>query len=170
MQYRPARFKAGFSMIELVVVIILLGILASVALPRFMSVTAEARIAALEGIAGAMRTTISLTKVKAKLAGLKAISSNPGAGQSTYIIDTELGRSEIDFRNLCPESSAELADALDMADYMMLSLTGDMAISTDNQFTRIGFDITNSPSSGCYVRYDSFGNPECTVELVTTDC
>lgn len=170
MRLRPGRIKTGFTTIELVAVIVLLGILAAIALPRYSSATTQARIAALEGIAGTMRTTISLTKMKAKLAGLDAISSNPNAGQSAYIIDTELGQSEVDFRNLCPESSAELGDALDMADHMKLSLTADLTIATDNQFTRIGFDVSNSLSSGCYVLYDSFGNPDCTVELVTTDC
>ena len=78
--------------------------------------------------------------------------------------------SELDFRNLCPESSAELGDALDMADYMALSLTDAITIATDNRFTRIGFEITNSLTAGCYVVYDSFGLPDCTVTVVDTDC
>ena len=163
--------SAGFTLVELIAVIVMLGILAAVALPRFTSVSREARIASLSSIAGSMRSTINLVQAKARLAGLKALNANPGnGGQSALIIETGLGRSEVQFSNLCPESSAELGDALDMADYMSLSLTRDMEIITDNQFTRVGFQLSNSSTSGCYVRYDSFALPQCTVEVVSVDC
>ena len=40
---------AGFSLIELVIVIVILGILAVTALPRFLDVTDEAKKASVEG-------------------------------------------------------------------------------------------------------------------------
>jgi len=160
----------GFSMVELVVVVILMGILAATVLPRFISVSREARIASLDSIAGSMRTTISLVKLKARLQGLNVAASNPGAGQSAFIISSELGEAEVDWRNLCPESRAELADGLDMSDYMIQNLTSDMAITTDNRFTRIGFEITTLTTAGCYIVYDSFGDPDCTVEVIVADC
>ena len=46
-------------MIELVGVIVILGILAAVALPRFMTLQDEARDAAANGSVGAMRTVVS---------------------------------------------------------------------------------------------------------------
>ncbi len=44
---------AGFTLIELVSVIVILGTLAVVALPRFINLQDEARAAALDGVAGA---------------------------------------------------------------------------------------------------------------------
>lgn len=50
--------EAGFSLVELVIVIIIVGLLAVVALPRFMNVTDEAKKAAIEGVAGGYATAV----------------------------------------------------------------------------------------------------------------
>jgi len=52
--------QSGFTLIELVVVIALLGILAAFAIPRFASLETEARSATIQGLSGSVRSASAL--------------------------------------------------------------------------------------------------------------
>ena len=120
-----------------------------------------------------MRSTADVAKAKARASGL-SIQSN-SSGQDALRVDFGFGNVEVDWRNLCPESVGELGDKLSFPDFLILS--GGFAEPANqrknNQFTAIGYTLPGSgfsTTSGCYVLYDSFGNPNCTVQVVTTDC
>jgi MSHA pilin protein MshA len=59
----------GFTLIELIVVIVLIGILAGVAIPRFMDQVTNARLAALSGIEGALNSAVALAQAEYRAEG-----------------------------------------------------------------------------------------------------
>ncbi|PAR38893.1 MSHA biogenesis protein MshB [Vibrio metoecus] len=52
------KMQQGFSLVELVIVIVVVGLLAVAALPRFLDVTDEAKKASIEGVAGGFATGV----------------------------------------------------------------------------------------------------------------
>ena len=60
----------GFTLIELILVIVVLGVLAAFAIPRFANVERQARIAVIEQTAGAMRSTSALFHAQALVEGV----------------------------------------------------------------------------------------------------
>ncbi|CAK2655824.1 MSHA pilin protein MshA [Vibrio crassostreae] len=67
--------QGGFTLIELVVVIVILGILAVTAAPRFLNLQDDARESALQGLAGAMNGASGIVFGKAAIEGREASST-----------------------------------------------------------------------------------------------
>ena len=61
--------QKGFTLIELVVVIVILGILAATAAPKFIDLTSDAKTSVMQGVQGSVNSAINLAHAKALVAG-----------------------------------------------------------------------------------------------------
>jgi MSHA pilin protein MshA len=70
-------FSGGFTLIELIMVIVILGILAAFALPKFADVSTDARLATLKSLEGAMRSAAGIVHAKALVENKTDCAANP---------------------------------------------------------------------------------------------
>ena len=113
--------QSGWTLLGTVMAIAIVGILSAIALPRLSDYARDSKIATLQGITGSIKATIAIVRSKALVAGLSRSNSSPGANASDYIVTTDAGSSEVDYRNLCPESIGESGDQLEMLDFLEIS-------------------------------------------------
>ena len=65
--------QSGFTLVELVVVIIILGVLSAVALPKFVNLSGEARNAAVKGVGAAASTGFAINYAARKASSAAAV-------------------------------------------------------------------------------------------------
>ena len=162
--------QAGFTLIELVAVIVLLGILAVTALPRFVNLQSDARIAALQGVRASLQGAVTQIYAKSLIDGVE------NTAQAAVTVSINGVDTAVAVKNGYPAANDETGGVGDgVGVFNLLELTADEFDDTeadDANTLRIGYDVSDDAATRCYVLYtDSLGvgqQPVITLDDTTT--
>ncbi|MFN9489491.1 MAG: prepilin-type N-terminal cleavage/methylation domain-containing protein [Betaproteobacteria bacterium] len=144
--------QQGFTIIELIVVIVVLGILAATAIPRFANVGTEARIASMQGVAGSMNSAKEVIRAKWYAAGSTSLSTVATVDGTSVSVTSGAGA------NAGYPTAAGMLNALNVSGNISCSSAGTVTTCIPSGF------------ASCAVTYTDTTGAVSTAGLITANC
>ncbi len=162
------RRNSGFTLVELIVVIVILGILAVTAAPKFMNLQGDAKAASLKGVQAALNSAKSLAYGKALVKGIEK-SATGTINNGTDNLDIVYGYPKANIATLTKVLDLDLTDTA-TGDYFGKAGTVD---GTDAVTIYVHNGSTDGYDDSCSVTYKQAtdaNTPAKVTPPVTTGC
>ncbi|GAA3703642.1 hypothetical protein GCM10022421_07910 [Oceanisphaera sediminis] len=171
------RKTAGFTLIELVIVIVILGILGAVAAPKLFNLQGDAYGANLNAIKSSISSAMTMANAKAQIEG-----NLDADGTASTTVDADgkgsiKGYDFIAFTNGYPDASKVIEGKEDAPAGILATLDSFDTTRYNLDDTTTDGVLTISPKTAattaeCVITYTEASNPStpATVTVVTTDC
>ena len=159
----------GFTLVELVIVIVILGILAVTAAPKFLNLSSDAKISTVNGVQGALKSANAVLYSKAVLA-----SEHKKASGSVTVDGTAIAL----VNGYVAATAAEVNKVLDIeggftvAQATAVTFTGTPDVTTTTADVLIYTGSAPVAASACMLVYTAAANNTAkpTYQLVTSGC
>ncbi|MFT4652966.1 MAG: MSHA pilin protein MshA [Kangiellaceae bacterium] len=172
------KHQQGFTLIELIIVIVILGILAVTAAPRFIDIQSDARKETLQGVKAALRGASQLVYAKSAIAGVQTQEANSVVLSAGSVV-TKYGYPDADaIIDAGPVTAEEVLQRfvdveLNTAE-VESQLVLDEAFATDTfriRFGNIASTEVVGSLTGCYIQYVSATETSPpTITVLDNDC
>jgi len=160
----------GFTLIELVMVIVIIGVLAAFAIPRFADLSTESRIASLKGLAGALRSSLATGRSLCALSPSTCSFTDDGGSFRYFMFDgqqiythygapTGWGRFGVD------DGQGSIGDLTDISDDFEYQPHVGGSFETR-------YELRNAPDpANCYVSYQMvFNSSRVDITVIDSGC
>jgi MSHA pilin protein MshA len=167
--------QRGFTLIELIIVIVILGILAVTAAPRFIDIQSEARTETLNGVKGALQGASQLVFAKAAIAGVQKLATadaNAIIQIATKDVKTNFGYPDANAFGGIEATTVGNATVQGISNFVDLDDTQLSFDKTSATEFRISFEGEDPDTVDCYVSYTNAGGEGevPTIVVVSDDC
>lgn len=164
------RKQQGFTLIELIIVIVILGILAATASPKFLNLQSDARVSTVQGLSASLKSAANIVYSKALVQGVASSNSATTTNPAVNVVYGYPDAARANLQSILEITSRAPGDA-DAGQDWEIAVVGNVA----RLFPAGDYDGGNNNfgnDQACYVEYTEAAdaNTPATINEFTNEC